>query len=132
MRAFHATLRHAVLASMVVAPSLAQAPPAAATGSVPLATVVDAPFTDLRWQVRKLPELGAGNATVLFFVTMECPIAKRYLPRVGELAREYAPRGVVTLVVNAGAGDSLVDAAGQVATHAPLAVFGKDFDLQLA
>jgi hypothetical protein len=43
--------------------------------SVPVAlgAVVDASFTDLRWQVRRLPELGNTAATVLFFATNECP-----------------------------------------------------------
>lgn len=120
-------LLRAITPLILLVPLLAQAP-----APVPLGTVIDAPFTDLRWQVRKLPELNATNATVLFFVTLECPVVKRYLPRVGELARTYAERGVITLVVNVGPGDSLVDAAGQVSKHAPAAVFGKDFELALA
>jgi hypothetical protein len=107
--------------------AVAQQPPA-----VPIGAVVDVPFTDLRWQSRRLAELGATNATVLFFTTVECPIVQRYLSGLGELAREYEARGVVVLVVNAGAGDALVDAAGQVAAAAPAAVFAKDFDLSLA
>ncbi|HZN37166.1 MAG TPA: redoxin family protein [Planctomycetota bacterium] len=93
--------------------------------------VVDASFTDVRWQVRRLPELGATAATVLFFATNECPIVKRYLPRVGKLARDYLDRGVVVLVVSVGAGDQLVDAAGAVTEAAPAAIAVKDFDLGL-
>lgn len=110
-----------------VAPAQQPAPP-----SVPLGTVVEAPFTDLRWQTRRLAELGASQATVVFFATVECPLVQRYLPRLGELAREYENRGVAVLVVNVGAGDSLVDAAAQVTAAAPAAVFAKDFDLSFA
>lgn len=95
---------------------------------VPLGAVVDAPFTDLRWQTRRPAELGATQATVLFFATVGCPLVQRYLPGLGELARELSDRGVVVLVVNVGPGDALVDAAAQVTTAAPAAVFGKDFD----
>jgi len=115
------------LASLLLCGAAAQQPP-----PVPTGTVVDVPFTDLRWQSRRLAELGATQATVLFFATVECPIVQRYLPGLGELARDYEARGVVVLVVNVGDGDALVDAAGQVASVAPAAVFGKDFDLSLA
>ncbi len=111
----------------------AQQPPLPAQQpAVPIGAVVDAPFTDLRWQTRRLPELGATTATVLFFATVECPIVQRYLPRLETLAHDYAARGVVVLVVNVGPGDSLVDAAAQVAAAAPTTVFAKDFELALA
>jgi mono/diheme cytochrome c family protein len=100
--------------------------------AVPLGSVVAATFTDLRWQPRQLHELPATTATVLFFATLECPIVQRYLPRLGELAQRYEAQGVVVLIVNVGAGDGFVDAVGDVATKAPRAVFGRDFDLALA
>ncbi len=106
-----------------IASSPAQAPP-----PVPLGTAVDAAFHDGRWLPRTVADLGATAATVVFFATIKCPIVQRYLPRLGELAADHAARGVRTLVVNVGAGDLLVDAAGQVVTAAPAAVFGKDFD----
>jgi len=99
---------------------------------VPLGGVVDASFLDLRWQLRTLRDLPAANATVVWFATIECPLVQRYLPRVGQIANDYAGRGVTTLVVNVGAGDPFVDAVGEVAHKAPAAVFGKDVDLRLA
>ena len=100
--------------------------------AVPLGSVVDARVTDLRWQPRRLAELGDVHATVVYFATVECPIVQRQLPRLGELARDLEPHGVAVLIANVGAGDLLVDAAGQVTTAAPAAVFVKDFDLSLA
>jgi len=120
-------MRTALLLSLVTLALPAQDP-----APVSLGTVVDAPFTDLRWQVRRLHELPATAATVLYFATIECPVVKRYLPRLGELARDYAERGVVVLIVNVGPGDHLVDAAAPVTLAAPAAVFGKDFDGALA
>lgn len=109
----------------------AQQTPAAAP-SVPIGTTVDAAFTDLRWQARRLTEVPAANATVVFFATIECPLVRRYMRRVGELAAEYAERGVAVVVMNVGVGDHLVDAAGEVTKAAPAAVFGKDFELAFA
>ena len=106
--------------------------PAPTDRTVPLGTVIDAPFTDLRWQTRRLRELPAERATVLFFATIECPLVQRYLPRIGELARSYEARGVVTVVVNVGAGDDFVDAVADVLGKAPAAVFARDFELALA
>lgn len=121
------------LVAIVVGLGLAGARPVRAQEpSVPIGAVVDAPFTDLRWQSRRLRELGSSKATVLFFVSIECPLVQRYLPRIGELAKAYAERGVVFLVVNVGAGDEFVDAVGEVTLRAPAAVFARDFDLQLA
>lgn len=116
-------MRTAALFFATLLPSLgvAQAPPAVALGSA-----IDPAFLDCRWQERRLGELGATAATVVFFTTLDCPVAKRYLPRIGELAAEFAPQGVVTLVVNVGVGDLFVDAVGQVVSAAPAAVFGKD------
>ncbi|MBL8751884.1 MAG: alkyl hydroperoxide reductase, partial [Planctomycetes bacterium] len=91
-----------------------------------------ASFVDARWQVRSLPDLGATSATVVFFATIECPLVQRYLPRLGQIAREYQKHGVVTLVANVGSGDGFVDAAAEVVQKAPAAEFAKDFELVLA
>lgn len=107
---------------------LAQAPSAPSSPPAAFGERIDAPFTDLRWQRRRLDELGAEAATVVFFATVECPVVPRYLPKLGRLAKDYAARGVVVLVVYCGAEDLLVDAAAQCVVQAPTAVFGKDFD----
>ena len=114
-------------ALVLLAAVTAQDPPAVAPGAV-----VDATFLDRRWQPRRLAELGAERATVLYFATIECPVVQRYLPRIGELAREYAGKGVVTVVVNVGAGDPFVDAVGDVVQKAPAAEFAADRELALA
>lgn len=94
--------------------------------------IIDAPFTDLHWRVRPLQALGSPAAFVVYFATIECPMVARSLPRIGEIARAYEHRDVVTVVVNVGVDDGFIDAAAQVAEHAPAAVFGKDFTLDFA
>jgi mono/diheme cytochrome c family protein len=117
----------AVSASLLSGLGAAQAPT-----TVSLGTVVDAEFLDLRWQPRRLSELGVRPAYVIYFTTIDCPMVQRYLPRIGVAAEEYLARNVVTVVVNVGAGDGFVDAAAQALESAPHAVFGKDHKLALA
>jgi len=93
---------------------------------------VDATLTDGRWSPRRLSEFAGTAGTVVFFTAIDCPIAQRYLPRIGELAREFAPPRFRFLVVSAGRGDGLVDAAAQQVEAAPATTFGKDFDGALA
>ena len=124
--------RSLCLLAGLLAAATASAQSAFEPAPVPLGTVVEAPFTDLRWQTRRLAELGKPAAIVLFFATDECPLVQRYLPRVGSLAAEWAKASVVTVVVNVSAGDEFVDAVGTVTTKAPAAVFARDFELRLA
>jgi thiol-disulfide isomerase/thioredoxin len=34
------------------------------------------------------------KATVLFFITTDCPIANRYAPEIARIAKEFAPKGI--------------------------------------
>ncbi|MCA8952417.1 MAG: alkyl hydroperoxide reductase [Planctomycetes bacterium] len=122
-------LRRIPLAALA---ALAAATALSAQGTVPIGASVDATFRDRRWQVRRLSEFGDVPATVLFFATVECPLVQRYLPRIGEFAAAWQRHGVRTVVVYEGAGDDLVDAAGQCVLAAPAAEFGQDFDGSLA
>ncbi|HLQ36769.1 MAG TPA: redoxin family protein, partial [Planctomycetota bacterium] len=105
---------------------VAQQPP------VPIGSVVAAPFTDVRWQSRRLQEFTGARALVVFFTKLDCPIVQRYLPRLQQLAQSQAAAGVQCLAVNSGEGDSLVDAAAQVVELAPSWAAAKDFDGALA
>ncbi len=48
---------------------------------------------------------------VLFFFSDTCPVARRYMPRINQLAAEYGPRGVRFIGVNASPADSLQEIA---------------------
>jgi peroxiredoxin len=52
-----------------------------------------------------------SKATVLFFLSSLCPCSQKYDGRVDELARQYAPKGVRFLAVNASDGEKPAEIA---------------------
>jgi thiol-disulfide isomerase/thioredoxin len=61
------------------------------------------------------------NAAVIVFTGTSCPVNDLYMPRLVELAKEYEPKGVVFLAINANAPDT----PEEVAAHAKQ--FGVEF-----
>ena len=55
-----------------------------------------------------------GKAVVVAFVGTECPISNAYMPRLVELHKEFADKGVTFVAVNA----NVQDTAERVAAHA--------------
>jgi hypothetical protein len=90
--------------------------------------VADLRCVDIRSLERRLSDFGKHDALVLFFVTKDCPMVGRLLPKVGRLAAEFAPRGVLFVAVNVGPGDSVRDMGTQAITHAQPYPFVKDED----
>jgi thiol-disulfide isomerase/thioredoxin len=84
-------------------------------------------FTDIRFLRRTLDDLGKPKAFAIAFVTTECPLARRYLPRLQELSAEYRTRGVQFIAVNVGADDSLKAVAYQALEQGVDFPFVKDF-----
>jgi len=78
------------------------------------AKVADFTFQDIAGPSHSLYGYKDKKAIVLVFVGTECPIANLYLPRLAELHKQYAARGVQFLAVNANDQDS----AAAVAAHA--------------
>jgi thiol-disulfide isomerase/thioredoxin len=70
-------------------------------------------FLDIRYLPRTLADFGGKKAYVLVFTNTSCPVAKRYLPVLQALSREYRDRDVQFLAVNAAAEDSVVAMATQ-------------------
>ena len=66
-------------------------------------------LTDIRFLPRSLDELLQEEVCVLVFVTIDCPLAQRYTPRIAELEREYRKRGVRFALVHVGPGDSILE-----------------------
>ena len=99
--------------------------PAALIGDV----VNDLRFKDIRGLVRTAADLGSHKATVLVFVTTDCPLVQRVMPKLVELEQQYREAGVQFVAVNVGAADTLKDMAAQaMAFEAPF-VFVKDESL---
>ena len=78
------------------------------------AKVADFTLQDIDGQSHSLYGYKDKKAIVLVFVGTECPIANLYLPRLAELHKQYAARGVQFVAVNANDQDS----AAAVAVHA--------------
>lgn len=68
-------------------------------------------FKDIRYLPLTVDDLGKPKAYVFAFITNTCPLARRYLPRIGEMAKDFAPRGVQFVGVNVGPADTLMDVA---------------------
>lgn len=64
-------------------------------------------FKDIRYVTRTLKDLGEAKAYVLVFSSTTCPVALRYIPKVNDLAREYADKGVKFALVNAAPEDTI-------------------------
>ncbi len=109
----------------VVGLGVAQAPPALG------AAIDDLSCLDIRGQRRRLSDLGAPAATVLFFVTRDCPMVGRVLPKVETLAQAFAGRGVRFVAVNVGRSDTVRDMGTQAIEFAQSYPFVKDDDLRI-
>lgn len=85
-------------------------------------------FTDIRYLSRTLDELGPARAYVVVFTKRDCPLVKRYLPRIKALEEMFREQQVRFLALNVGSNDPLLEVAQQ-ALHAewPFPV-GKDFE----
>jgi thiol-disulfide isomerase/thioredoxin len=108
---------------------IATAPAADPPQPVPIGTVIqDLRFTDIRGLDRNLSELGESPALVLAFTTTTCPLVRKSLPKLTELARKYQDQGVRFVIVNVGAGDTIRDMAAQAVDFEVPLVFVKDED----
>ncbi len=85
-------------------------------------------FKDIRYLPRSLKELGQKKAYVFVFTTLDCPVARRYMPRIVELEKAFRDKDVQFVNINTGGNDPLVEVAYQaVELNAPFP-FCKDFD----
>jgi peroxiredoxin len=90
----------------VVTPTLTPSPE-----PLPERRVPDFTLRDPRGQEHYLAELADREAVVVVFLGAGCPLARAYAPRLAELCREFQPRGVAFLAIDANAQDSLADLA---------------------
>lgn len=91
-------------------------------------TVPTITFKDIRYLPRTLDDFGAKKAFVIAFTNLDCPLVKRYLPRLKELDETYRDQEVQFIAINAAPGDSLVEMAYQAVKADCAFPFCKDFD----
>src|SRR5438552_18406695 len=71
---------------------------------------------DYRGKEWSLAEFSDKPVVVIAVMGTECPLAQKYLPRLEQLSKEYADRGVAFLGINANRQDSLAEIEAQVRT----------------
>ncbi|MFO0843043.1 MAG: redoxin domain-containing protein [Gemmataceae bacterium] len=85
-------------------------------------------FKDIRYLTRTIDDLPRGKAYVFAFVNTTCPLAKRYLPTLARMEKEYRGQGVQFVGIDAGGEDSIrAMAAMAVEFDLPFPVV-RDFD----
>src|SRR5436309_8708739 len=118
-----------MLLSLLLSPALA-----AGTEVRPLAigaAVEDFTLRDHRGAERRLSDWRDRPLVLVAFLGVDCPLAKLYGRRLGEIEREFAPR-VAVLGINANQHDTLRDIARYVRQHEIRFPLLKDSDNRIA
>ena len=119
----------AMLAGLV--PTTADEPRQEAAGSIGQA-VHAFTLSDYRGREHSLAEYDEAQVVVLAFLGTECPLVKLYGPRLEQLSRTYAERGVVFLGVNSNVHDSITEIAAYARAHGLTIPILKDVGNKLA
>lgn len=85
-------------------------------------------FKDIHYLPRSLDDFKDKKAFVLVFTNTTCPVARRYLPVLQQMEKDYRGKGVQFLAVNVGADDTIVAMAAQAVEHEMEFPFVKDQD----
>jgi peroxiredoxin len=64
-------------------------------------------WKDVQGRAYSLADVSRSKATVFFFTSTQCPISNIYAPRMNEMAKQFAPKGVRFFVVNSNREDTL-------------------------
>jgi peroxiredoxin len=79
--------------------------------------LTEIPLQDPSGKTRSLAEFKGRKALALIFLGTECPIANSYAPELSALAREYEPKGVQVLGINANPDETLSQIAAQAKSY---------------
>jgi peroxiredoxin len=79
--------------------------------------VEDFTLRDFRGAERSLHDFADCKLVVLAFTGTECPIAKLYATRLAELAKDFGPKGVAFVGINANQQDSITAIGEYAKTH---------------
>jgi acetyl esterase/lipase len=79
--------------------------------------IADVRLTDSGGKSVRLLDLVGGTATVIAFIATGCPVGDLYLPRLGELAREYGQKGVNFIGIDSSRGEAPEEVTEHMARH---------------
>ncbi len=79
--------------------------------------VAEVSLTDAAGKSVRLRDLAGEKATVVVFIATGCPVGDLYLPRLGELAQEYGPKGVRFVAIDSSRGEEPKQVAEHMARH---------------
>lgn len=94
--------------------------------------VADVEFTDVSEKHHRLTDFRSHKAVVIAMTSTSCPISRKYLPTLVDLARTFAGRGVQIILVNSVATDKLVDMQDAQRLFGDAAIYVHDMDESLA
>ncbi|HEY8506527.1 MAG TPA: thioredoxin family protein [Gemmataceae bacterium] len=123
--------RSKLLPTLLVLPLLAAAAPAAEPGAgSPVGRTIDNfRLTDPRTgKPVALADFKDRKAVAVVFLGTRCPVNNQYLPRLNQLQKEYAGKGVQILGINSNHIDSLEDVAAHAREHGIAFPVLKDLD----
>ena len=72
---------------------------------------------DFRGKTHALSDYADSKVIVLAFLGVECPLCKMYGPRLEQLSKDYADRGVTILGIDSNRQDSLTEMAAYARQH---------------
>src|SRR5262245_60945111 len=79
--------------------------------------IEDFALRDAKGQMHRLGDWRDRKAVVVVFLTVDCPLAKLYAPRLSELARRYPPGEVAFVGIAPGRQDTPADLARYARQH---------------
>ncbi len=96
---------------------VATAAASAATDDVAQRPIADFTLSDFQGQQFSLSEYAEQRFVVVVFFGVDCPLAKRYGPRLDKLAAEYGPRRVALIGIDSNSQDSITEIAAFARTQ---------------
>jgi peroxiredoxin len=97
-----------------------------------LAPIADFSLRDTWGKPYRLQDFADKRVLVVAFIGTECPLARLYAPRLAELEREYASRGVAFLAIASNQQDSIAELQHYARTGGITFPVLKDVDAQVA
>ncbi len=94
--------------------------------------VVDFKLPTVKGGTLALADLKDKKAVAVIFLGTECPLVTYYLPRLNELAKEFAPKGVAVVAINSNIQDDVAAIQAQIERQPVVFPMLKDGDQKVA